>query len=275
MQLLAACGRTKMEEELAKTRQEASQKAGLLNSKNKEKAARLMLFLLSSICRRRLSEALARLMVFTSSGSDTEGLLFPGIIEDCETKPPPQLPPAAKDCALLLLLLLAAAGLAAASLAAVAFAVAALATVSLAVAARAVAAAAAVCGGAAVCGAAAVCAAAAAAAVAAACVATSVSDQRTRVALAAIAQAKQDAAVVRNIVGVEAARLEAERTYLSRWRSQLVQITEEIDKEAVQTILEVSCRKEAQLLGLFSPIWASCRASGRPQRGPACLVSFS
>lgn len=69
-----------------------------------------------------------------------------------------------------------------------------------------------------------------------------VTDERTRLALAAMAQAKQDAATVKHLVGQESARLEAERLYLSRWKAQLLHLTEAAEEEAIKAIVDVSQR---------------------------------
>ena len=58
-------------------------------------------------------------------------------------------------------------------------------------------------------------------------------------ALAAMAQAKQDTAVLRHLAKGEADALEAERLYLGRWRNQLHYLSEAIEKEAVEAIVGV------------------------------------
>ena len=66
-----------------------------------------------------------------------------------------------------------------------------------------------------------------------------VSDQRTRLALAAIAEAKADAAHVKETVREETAHLEAERKYLSRWRYELLQLTDTLQQQAKQALSQV------------------------------------
>ncbi|CDI82943.1 hypothetical protein EAH_00067990, partial [Eimeria acervulina] len=65
------------------------------------------------------------------------------------------------------------------------------------------------------------------------------SDQRTRLALAAIAEAKADAAHVKETVREETAHLEAERKYLSRWRYELLQLTDTLQQQAKQALSQV------------------------------------
>ena len=66
-----------------------------------------------------------------------------------------------------------------------------------------------------------------------------VSDQRTRLALAAIAEAKADAAHVKETVREETAHLEAERKYLSRWRYELLQLTDTLQQQEKQALSQV------------------------------------
>lgn len=72
-----------------------------------------------------------------------------------------------------------------------------------------------------------------------------VSDERTRLAIAAMAQAKQDAAVVKHLAAAETAELEAERLYLARWKNQLMYLSEAAEVQAVKQIAEVNIRRFA------------------------------
>ncbi|XP_026194051.1 pre-mRNA-processing factor 40 homolog B [Cyclospora cayetanensis] len=74
------------------------------------------------------------------------------------------------------------------------------------------------------------------------------SDDRTRLALTAMAQAKQDAAVLRNLVEEETAHLEAERLYLSRWRNQLYHLSQAVNQQAVDAIVEARLNTHAMAL---------------------------
>ncbi|KAL8272410.1 hypothetical protein Esti_003700 [Eimeria stiedai] len=64
-------------------------------------------------------------------------------------------------------------------------------------------------------------------------------DERTRLAVAAMAEAKQDTLKLQRLVATETEKLEAERRYLGRWRRQLLLLTEAAEGEAFKTLERV------------------------------------
>lgn len=86
-------------------------------------------------------------------------------------------------------------------------------------------------------------------------------DERTRLAISAMAQAKQDFSFVKHLAAVEKDRLETERSYLGRWKAELLRLSDVVETEAVQKIekasweqatkrgfLKSTCRDQAQKL---------------------------
>ena len=109
-----------------------------------------------------------------------------------------------------------------------------------------------------------------AAAAAAACVfGAAVSDQRTRLALAAIAEAKADAAHVKETVREETAHLEAERKYLSRWRYELLQLTDTLQQQAKQALSQVRMHR------YINPTAAAAAAEAAAQEADAARAQVA